>query len=367
NCESNLKKRELERAWETVYDSALDETVTQVKQQPVYIYYKIGTKRFEKEVENSDLELLAKINDTKASTWYPTNRMTEGDEARRNDRIGFTHVHHFFTRRNLLVLSNFYKRARNSEYFSNMLFFFQASLNRATKTNRFRFGGTGGLSGTLYIPSLIFERNVISLLEKKLKDFEKALKETSNLDKSAIISTQSTTTSIGLKDNSVDYIFTDPPFGKNLMYSELNFIWESWLKVFTNNENEAIVNLTQRKGIAEYQRLMEESFKTYYRDLKPGRWITVEFSNSQANVWNAIQEALQRAGFIIANVSALDKKQGSFKAVTTTTAVKQDLIISAYKPTKAMIDNLTKGENPSSNSVVWLFINQHLKKLPIFI
>src|SRR5699024_3894515 len=26
-----------------------------------------------------------------------------------------------------------------------------------------------------------------------------------------------------------------------------------------------------------------------------------------------------------------------------------------------------KGENPSSNSVVWLFINQHLKKLPIFI
>ena len=60
--------------------------------------------------------------------------------------------------------------------------------------------------------------------------------------------------------------------------------------------------------------------------------MTVEFSNTSAAIWNGIQTALQRAGFVIANVSALDKKQGSFKAVTTTTAVKQDLIISCYKP-----------------------------------
>jgi hypothetical protein len=60
--------------------------------------------------------------------------------------------------------------------------------------------------------------------------------------------------------------------------------------------------------------------------------MTVEFSKTQASVWNAIQSALQEAGFVVANVAALDKKQMSFKAVTTTTAVKQDLIISAYKP-----------------------------------
>jgi hypothetical protein len=40
----------------------------------------------------------------------------------------------------------------------------------------------------------------------------------------------------------LDYIFTDPPFGGNLMYSELNFLWEAWLKVFTNNKPEAIEN-----------------------------------------------------------------------------------------------------------------------------
>ena len=77
---------------------------------------------------------------------------------------------------------------------------------------------------------------------------------------------------------------------------------------------------------------MEACFREYHRILKPGRWVTVEFSNTQASVWNAIQTTLQEVGFVVANVAALDKKQNSFKAVMTPTAVKQDLVISAYKP-----------------------------------
>ncbi len=92
------------------------------------------------------------------------------------------------------------------------------------------------------------------------------------------------------------------------MYSELNFLWESWLKVKTNNKDEAIINEKHDKQIFEYRKLMEFSFANFYRALKPGKWITVEFSNSQASIWNAIRESIERAGFIIANVSALDKK-----------------------------------------------------------
>ena len=77
---------------------------------------------------------------------------------------------------------------------------------------------------------------------------------------------------------------------------------------------------------------MTECFKEYYRVLKPGRWMTVEFHNSKNAVWNAIQEALQAAGFIFADVRTLDKKQGSFKQVTSANATKQDKIISCYKP-----------------------------------
>ena len=135
-----------------------------------------------------------------------------------------------------------------------------------------------------------------------------------------------------IPDNSIDYIFTDPPFGSNLNYSELSYIWEARLKVQTQQKSEAVMNKVQGKGLLEYQELMTKCFSEYYRVLKPNRWITIEFHNSQNSVWNAIQEGVQRAGFIIADVRTLDKKQDSFKQVKTTGAVKQDLVISAYKP-----------------------------------
>ena len=146
------------------------------------------------------------------------------------------------------------------------------------------------------------------------------------------------------------------------MYSELNFLWEAWLKVFTNNKTEAIENKVQGKTLNDYRRLMTDCFKEAFRILKPGRWMTIEFSNTQASVWNAIQTAIQEAGFIVANVAALDKKQGSFKAVTTTTAVKQDLVISAYKPNGGLEERFT--QTGGTEKSIWDFVTTHLNYLP---
>jgi hypothetical protein len=194
----------------------------------------------------------------------------------------------------------------------------------------------------------------------KIKDFAKALLAPS------ITYVETKSTSIkGFGNNNVDYIFTDPPFGGNLMYSELNFLWEAWLKIFTNNKKEAIENKVQKKGLFEYQQLMTECFSEYYRVLKPGRWMTVEFHNSKNSVWNAIQEGLQKAGFIIADVRVLDKKQGSFKQVTSTGAVKQDLIISAYKPNGGLEHRFELEAGTMDG--VWDFVNTHLRQLPVFV
>jgi hypothetical protein len=146
------------------------------------------------------------------------------------------------------------------------------------------------------------------------------------------------------------------------MYSELNFLPESWLKVLTNNKKEAIENKTQGKSLLEYQELMTECFKEYFRVLKPGKWMTVEFSNTSAAVWNGIQTALQRAGFIIANVAAIDKKQGGMRSITTAIAVRQDLAISCYKPTAEFED---KFKNAKGDVAVWDFVLEHLHHLPV--
>jgi len=97
--------------------------------------------------------------------------------------------------------------------------------------------------------------------------------------------------------------------------------------------------------------------------LKPGRWITIEFHNTQNSVWNSIQTALWEAGFVVSNVSALDKQTHSFKAVTTTTATKQDLIISAYKPNGGLEQRFSKrGETEEG---AWDFMRTHLSNLPV--
>ena len=93
----------------------------------------------------------------------------------------------------------------------------------------------------------------------------------------AIISTQSATDMTNVPSNSVDYIFVDPPFGRNLQYSELNQIWESWLRVKTNRVPEAIMDSTRKREALEYAALMRLAFEEGFRVLKTGKWITVEF------------------------------------------------------------------------------------------
>jgi len=177
--------------------------------------------------------------------------------------------------------------------------------------------------------------------------------------------TTGSATELHISDNSIDYIFTDPPFGANRMYSELNFLWEAWLRVYTNSQPEAIQNKAQNKGLQEYETLMTRSFKEYYRVLKPGRWISVEFSNTKASVWNALQTALGAAGFVVADVRTLDKKQGSIVGYTTATAVRQDLAISAYKPNGGLEDRFRLEAGTEDGA--WDFVRTHLRQLPVFV
>lgn len=361
SCKIQLKKADLDKSWETIYDEFRNKNIKQVKQVPVLINYSIGSKRYEKKPSIEDLATLKLIKEYELKTWIPIKELPQGQNtAQPKKSHGFTHIHDLYSKRNLIVLSYVHDQIKN---YTNPLLksWLTASMTRTTKMYKFTLDRKmGTVSGTYYVPSLWTENTPFKLLKRKINDFSKVRY---NKQHSVIVNCGSQT-AIELMENSIDYIFTDPPFGGNLMYSELNFLWEAWSNVETNNSEEAIVNQIQRKGLAEYQLLMEKSFRNYYKMLKPGRWMTVEFSNSKANVWNSIQEAIQRAGFIIANVAALDKKQGSFKAVTSTTAVKQDLVISAYKPSEDNINKMRAQKN--TNESAWIFINQHLEKLPVF-
>jgi len=388
HCGTSLTKRSMDRAFVLEYDPDISDnlvdhdgnhlvisegdsivtagsTIKQAKQVPVLINYTAAGKRFEKEPDSQDLSLIERANSIRPAYWYPTHRMPDGDESRRNDIYGLTNLHHFYTKRNLYTLSMLYDKAFSTKTgSSSLIFFVQYATLGFSKLARYvpsHYSQVNQyLSGTLYMGSQQVEVSPWYIYEKKLKrsiKSERFASAYSNL----LISTQSTDYN-AIKPCSLDYVFTDPPFGGNLMYSELNHVWESWLKVVTDNCHEAVENKTQKKLLFDYQILMTNCFREYYSSLKPGRWMTVEFHNSKNSVWNSIQEALQVAGFVIADVRTLDKQHSTFQQITASAAVKQDLIISCYKPDVEIEERFVNLSGTEEG--VWDFVRTHLKQLP---
>jgi DNA modification methylase len=367
NCSVQTTKNKLIRNFITTYDSILGEPIKVQKSIPVVLNYTYQGKRFQKRPDSDDLAIL--LNRLEFNKFeVPISELPSGYNTTQPLKShGYSHVHHFYTSRNLFLLS---KMRNKIDWNSPISFVFTSMIMRSTNLNRlvvnYYFNGGGGangahLKGTLYVSSLPTESSVDAQLKSKYKSSIRAL-SFKKLKSNYSIST-GTASDTGIANNSIDYIFTDPPFGANIMYSELNYIWESWLKVKTNNKLEAIENKVHNKNLFDYQAIMIQCLKEYYRILKPGKWMTVEFSNTSASVWNTIQLSIQQAGFIISNVSAIDKKQGSFKAVTTATAVKQDLVISCYKPSSKFDEKFQQHQH--SEVAVWDFVEEHLEHLPV--
>lgn len=294
-----------------------------------------------------------------------------GDIYRSGYHKGFTHTHHFYTRRNLLVLSAIYRSINKCEDLRlrhMLLFALTGCMSRLNRTNKWLPSlkmAPGPISGMLYIPSLYPELNVFNGFQNKVDDINRFYCNSEFGNDGALVTNQSSDDLENISTDSIDYIFVDPPFGDNIMYSESNFLWEAWLKVYTNAKDEAIINTVQGKALVDYQGLIERCFAEFFRILKPNRWMTVEFHNSKNAVWNAIQQALLTAGFVIADVRTLDKKQGSFKQVTTNGAVKQDLVISAYKPKESFRKDLLL--NAGKPETAWAFVRQHLSNIPVVV
>ncbi|MGO8024866.1 DNA methyltransferase [Rhizobium leguminosarum] len=375
HCGAELTKKRLERLYETKINGSTGEQVLIPKRALSLISYKIGRTRYEKKPDVFDLALLQKIDGMAIPDEVPMVRFPYADmwEAPRMRDKGITFVRDMFLQRAAHGMGYLWRKASSCEdarkrlmllYFVEQAIWGMSVLARYAPTHFSQVNQY--LAGVYYIGAQHAECSPWYILEGKLDRLEKAF-TSYHLKSQAAAVTTGTAANLPLADASIDYVFTDPPFGENLPYAELNFLVEAWHGVMTDARLDAIVdrskeNRAAQKSVDDYRRLMAACFAEYYRVLKPGRWMTVVFSNTQASVWNSLQTALQEAGFVVANVSALDKKQGSFKSVTTTVAVKQDLIISAYKPNGGLEQRFEKQAGTAS---AWDFIQTHLRQLPV--
>ena len=375
HCNAVLRKRQLRRVVETVSDPLAGGTFRRTKRIPVLLNYSVGGKKYEKSVDDADLRRLSRIKGFPSQLphdrmmhWSGSAEACWGDKWR-NGTANFSHVHHLYLERPahaigayLAKLAQIQSRSeRNAQFFLfeqilwGMSVMNKYVLNAYSQKNRYQ-------NGVFYVASTVSEVHPRLIVDGTIREIRRAFKDLRT--KYGLSFTQTgTCASIALPDNCVDYIFTDPPFGHNIAYSELNFIVEAFHKVFTQQTGEAVVSKHQGKEVDDYRTLMLQCFREYHRVLKPGRWMTLVFSNSRAAVWNAINESLTSAGFVVSNVRSFSKAEGSGFNANNQNYVDHDLAVTIYKP-RHLQESTLEG---SSDDVVWKAVDEHLAMLPVWI
>ena len=254
------------RAEINIFDDYLGKPMPQIKSEPVSICYSVGDRKYTKTPDSDDYETLRRIYDMKSPKGVPIVKIPDGantNQPKKSHKVEY--IHQFYEKRSLIAFSLLWKKVNSISdpaKKSVLLFWLQSVAVGFTKMNRYFASSYSQvnryLKGTLYISQL-------ELKYLRGMRWWQAKKMNKLLPNPNCCITTSSATKIAIPDNSVDYIFIDPPFGANIMYSELNIIWESWLRILTNNENEAIINEFQNKNAVDYSQLMAESLSELYQ------------------------------------------------------------------------------------------------------
>lgn len=320
----------------TTYDPLVGREVTQRRRVPVLVYGVTGKSKWRRPVNSNDLALISEIESEQYPEYAPNARIEWGELHRAGYHQGITHLHHFYTKRNFLAMSRAWHETEH--YDTGMrdalrLLILSYNASHATlmtrvvaKRNSRDLVLTSSQSGVLYISNLPVEKNVFNGLERKIPSFCKAFGYVNGCSGKVTVHNASST-AVTETNESIDYVFTDPPFGGFIPYAEVNQINELWLGKTTDRGDEAIVSHSQGKGVTEYGELLSHSLAEANRVLKKDGVMTLVFHSSKADVWKALAKALHEAGLRVIATSNLDKEQDSFKQVVATAGVKNDSLM----------------------------------------
>jgi DNA modification methylase/transcriptional regulator with XRE-family HTH domain len=323
---------------------------------PAWIAYETKNgKRHEKAASAEDIAWATSHRRESVGAWYPEIRLGPDREMYVRCALqlqGISTVADFYMPRNLRALALLWREitaVADDRIRRALAFAFTNTAWHGTRMRRFNaIGGQRPLTGTLYIPQLSSEVNVLEVMRNKIPQLQRYYRTYQpHGTELPAIQLGSATNLASIADGSIDYIFTDPPFGSNIFYADCNLIWESWLGRLTDLANEAVVNrsLTHEKGgktLETYSKLMGEAMREMARVLKPGGWATVVFHNTDASVWKAIRDAAEQAGFSFHEAASLDRRQQSHKGYKGRSGVEDvahfDVVFNLRKafPTKAV-------------------------------
>ncbi|MCJ7828804.1 MAG: DNA methylase [Dehalococcoidia bacterium] len=339
--ESSLSK--VDRIEEVYNDSLLHTQSRRRRREMVMVYGRTGKTNWVRPANAEDIDRASRALECEVPICAPVALIPWGDLYRRGYHTGITHAHHFYTPRNWLAMATIWDEINHApQPFRDSLKLLALSYNAThatlmtrvvVKYRQSEFVLTGAQTGVLYVSGLPVEKNLFDGLRRKAKTFGNAFKALGGGGSVRVVNASSRR--LDIPDCSVDYVFTDPPFGDFIPYSEINFLNEVWLGQLTNRAEEVIVSTAQGKSLDIYGSMMADVFAEIARVLKDDGRATIVFHAAQADIWQSLQRAHLAAGFRIELASVLDKLQGSFKQVNSTNSVKGDPIFLLAKETSA--------------------------------
>jgi hypothetical protein len=301
-------------------------------------------ERRRRRVSKQDLQHIAHLTQADIPYWFPTTKLVSGEQGNPFLNRGIISVNQVYTKRNLRGLAYLYQKATTTldlRIRTALLFAFTAILIRlSSRMTMYNFGNRGNIAIPLrlFIPHFQCETNVLRLIAGKIADLSKYFASQELRNGLVLARVGPAQELMVLPDGIIDFIFTDPPFGRNIAYSELNVFWEAWLKQTTDFPAEAITSNGRRWGLDSYTQKIQAAFSEMFRVLKPGRYAMVEFNNSDPAIFEAIKQAALTVGFELTNMMILDKAQKSFNQVKGLERgdklVDKDVIFNLRKPVR---------------------------------
>jgi DNA modification methylase len=290
--------------------------------------------------EEFDLGELNRIDRAAIPHWYPDNDMIAGWETRHKRRLdlqGVVKVADLYTKRNLWALSAVIGAIARASSPDHLRLAVVGMALGVSRMNRYVPGHWSVqnriLAGTYYLPQLATEVNIGPQLKNK---FDVILAANAVLGEHCVgrsVTDNSTIIRGEMPVNSVDYVFTDPAYVHKIQYGELNFIWESWLG-FDGGwlKDEIVVNPFRDKSLEDWDHDMRKALANVYQALKPGRWLSLCYHDTDPGTWARVQDMLLDTGFEIHTVTVFNPKQKSLNQMMGEKVAKGDLVVNCRKP-----------------------------------
>ncbi|MBD5089901.1 MAG: site-specific DNA-methyltransferase [Clostridiales bacterium] len=347
--------------------------------KPIEVWYTDHTKK--KQIrcgENIDIKMAN--NPSLAPKWYPTSDMFE------NSRINVGEqqkVSDLFMPRALVGLSLLCDEIQGIEneklrnvfeltlsgtlsQASNLVFVIRRRKKNKEKPPRAEVGSW--VIG-YWVPEEHFEINVWNCFENRYKRILKGEKEINELfssfpdnyfEKNVSLFNDSAT-KLHLEDDSVDYVFIDPPHANRILYMEQSLMWNAWLKLDQGIDwsKEIIVSGAKKrknKDTNEYNKLLNEAFLEIKRVLKHDKFFSMAFNCLNDDTWINTLNLFVEHGFEICDIVPLEYSATSVIQDNRKNALKTDFVLTFKNSGNSQFEKIVFKEDDES-------LKKQIKKL----